>query len=256
MNAYDLRDLSSEIVLSGLSIDKPGETDYFQFTTLSTGVPGQYIELDTNSSAGGLDMQIQAAGGQVVTANGNSLKTTNAIDSEQLSLDRLPAGTYWLEISGVTTAVTNPEYSLTFLPPQTPTPDYAEPNNVSSEAYDLGNASAAGMTTGGEVHRSGSGSGGGGSVFGDDNPSVYSGGGSTCPAPHIPNSIWESAQEECLSSFHNKSNRAITHRLADFFARAAIVAACRPLTAQQQEQDQYRSQQAEAEAQRYEANAL
>ena len=94
-------------------------------------MPGQYIELDTNSNAGGLVMQIQSAGGQVVSVNKNKLATTNPIDSEQLSLDGLTAGTYCLEISGVTTAVTNPEYSLTFLPPQTPTPDYAEPNNVS-----------------------------------------------------------------------------------------------------------------------------
>ena len=152
-NAYDLRDLSSEIVLSGLSIDKPGVSHYFQFTTLSNGVPGQYIELDTNSNAGELLMQILNASGQVVQANGSALATTNPIDSEQLSLDGLSAGTYWLEISGATATVTNPAYTLTFLPPQTPQPDYAEPNNVpiagqdpnnpNDHAYDLGNASAA-----------------------------------------------------------------------------------------------------------------
>ena len=145
-HAYDLRDLSSEIVLAGLSIDKPGETDYFQFTTQSNGVPGQYIELDTNSNAGGLDMQVLDANGNVVSVKGSALATTNPIDSEQLSLDGLTAGTYWLEISGVTTSVTNPAYALTFLPPQTPTPDYAEPNNVASQAYDLGNAAAAPAT--------------------------------------------------------------------------------------------------------------
>ncbi len=151
-NAYDLRDLSSEIVLSGLSIDKPGVNHYFQFTTLSNGVPGQYIELDTNSNAGGLVMQVLDAGGHVVSINGSALATTNPIDSEQLSLDGLITGTYWLEISGATAAVTNPAYALTFLPPQTPTPDYAEPNNVASQAYDLGNASAAPTTRSGGLN--------------------------------------------------------------------------------------------------------
>ena len=149
-NAYDLRDLSSEIVLSGLSISTAGSggDEYFEFTTLSSGVPGQYIELDTNSNAGGLLMSIVNASGVVVQAGGAALETTKALDSEQLSLDGLAAGTYYLVISGATSSVTNPSYTLTFLPPQTPEPDYAEPNNTPGMAYNVGNAAGAATTRG------------------------------------------------------------------------------------------------------------
>jgi hypothetical protein len=114
--------------------------DYFKFTIASTGVPGDYVELDTNSYAGNLLVQILNPDGSVRES------TTNVLDFEQLSLDGLAAATYYVVVMGATSSVTNPSYVLTIVPPAPPQPDFAEVNKSPATAFDLGSASNAATT--------------------------------------------------------------------------------------------------------------
>ena len=131
--AYDLREVSGQIALGGLSIDTANDHDWFRFKTLAPGVAGQSVRVDFAQSDGDLTLALCDLSGQI-------LKTSDTTgDFEEISLEGRPAGTYYLQVTGKNGA-TNPGYTLSIVAPDTAAtiqPDWAESNDSLQSAYDL-----------------------------------------------------------------------------------------------------------------------
>ena len=116
-----------------LSVDHPGDDDWFRFTTVRTGGVGDLVRIDFLHNQGDLDLYLYRSGD-----TNTPIRSSNGVsDGEQISLEGLAAGTYYILVHGYRGA-TNPNYSLTIDAPENPTPDWAEPNGTAAAAYDLG----------------------------------------------------------------------------------------------------------------------
>lgn len=112
---------------SGLSIDTPGDVDWFKFTSAMPLSSAQYINTDSPSSPGTLSLDLYNSNDQLI-AHSASTGADNVIHFPDL-----PAGTYYFEISGLNGA-TNPSYAFSLV---LPGPDQYEPNNDISSATDF-----------------------------------------------------------------------------------------------------------------------
>jgi hypothetical protein len=84
--------------------------DWYEFTTTANGDAGSGVQIFFENSQGDLDMQLFDAAGNFL----NVSQGTSA--SESISLNGLPAGTYYAAVYGYQGA-TNPSYALTITPP-------------------------------------------------------------------------------------------------------------------------------------------
>ena len=105
--ATDLRALSGALALDDLSIHNGTDRDFYQFTIAAGATAANFIQVGFAHSAGDVDARLLNAQGTVIQSS------TGTVDNERLSLAGLAAGTYFLEVFGDNSSVTN-NYSLTF----------------------------------------------------------------------------------------------------------------------------------------------
>ncbi|GCL34680.1 hypothetical protein PA905_39060 [Planktothrix agardhii CCAP 1459/11A] len=80
------------------------DDDWFQFTVPQNPIPGSNINIGFSNAQGNLDLYLYDLNGNYVDAS------YNWWDGETISLDALPGGTYYAQVTGY--GVTNPNYSL------------------------------------------------------------------------------------------------------------------------------------------------
>ena len=114
-----------------LSIDAPGDEDWFEFTTMADAVPAHFVSLAFNHFAGDLDLELWDKSGLVLLRHA---RTSGNV--ETVSLHGLDAGTYRVKVSGHDGA-TNPEYVLSINAPGHIYTDWSEVNNNEAAAKDL-----------------------------------------------------------------------------------------------------------------------
>ena len=130
--ATDLSVVIGQLRLDGLTVQASDNADWFRFQTLEAGIDGDRVTLNMLGT-GDLDLQLFAASGDYLAGSFSSG------DTEQVSLAKLPQGTYYIAVTGFNGA-TNPDYALVIDAPQ-PTvqipADIAEPNDARQAAFDL-----------------------------------------------------------------------------------------------------------------------
>jgi hypothetical protein len=127
--ATDLRTISGAITVADLSIHTGSDRDFFKFVTTGPGTSAHYVDVLFSHAAGDVDAQLLDASGNVLT------ESTGTSDNERLSLQGLPAGTYFVEVFGYSGARNS--YRLAFQAPGAPAADRYEPNNTRQTATDL-----------------------------------------------------------------------------------------------------------------------
>ncbi len=117
----------------------PGDVDWYEFTTKDIGDAEDSVSISYNQAAGPLVLQLDDSSGKLIPgAMVNSFG-----DTETISLNTLPAATYYIEVSGYEGA-TNPDYAVTINAPGAASPDWVNqsaPNSMESDAYPLGTVS-------------------------------------------------------------------------------------------------------------------
>ena len=116
-----IRDLNS--TTPNLNITA-GDQDWFKFTTLGVGAPQNQILINYNSAPGELKLELYNS---TNTSTPITTSTQNGTGIESVSLNTLAAGTYYARVSGVTDAITNPNYSLTINAPAVAPPPAGTP---------------------------------------------------------------------------------------------------------------------------------
>ena len=105
--ATDLRTLSGALTLDDLSVHNGTDHDFYRFTIAAGATVANYAQVNFAHAAGDLNARIVSAAGSVIRSS------VGLVDNERLSLAGLGAGTYFLEVFGASTSVTN-NYSLSF----------------------------------------------------------------------------------------------------------------------------------------------
>lgn len=130
LDAHELGPISGLQTTSSLTIDSSSDRDWFRFETSQPGQSDSYVRIDFNQTRGDLDLELYDSTGRFLQG---SWGTTN---SEQISLNRYAAGTYYAMVSGKQGA-TSDNYSLT-VNAMALTSDWAEPNDTLAAPLDLG----------------------------------------------------------------------------------------------------------------------
>ncbi|WP_035367395.1 pre-peptidase C-terminal domain-containing protein, partial [Dolichospermum circinale] len=131
--AYDLREIQGQFIAENYSIHVAGDQDWFKFTTIGQGKAGDAVTVEFDNSLGDLSLLVIGANGQQYTSNSNA-------NREQVSLENLAQGTYYVKVFGATSATVNPSYRLIIDAPETAVADVIDtntPNNTQATAYDL-----------------------------------------------------------------------------------------------------------------------
>ncbi|MFN5990091.1 MAG: pre-peptidase C-terminal domain-containing protein, partial [Dolichospermum sp.] len=131
--AYDLREIQGQFIAENYSIHVAGDQDWFKFTTVGQGKAGDAVTVEFDNSLGDLSLLVVGANGQQYTSNSNA-------NREQVSLENLAQGTYYVKVFGATSATINPSYRLIIDAPETAVADVIDtntPNNTQATAYDL-----------------------------------------------------------------------------------------------------------------------
>ncbi len=106
--------------------------DWYKFTMTGNGTSASQVRLNFSHAAGDIDMILYSASGETLRAS-----TTNT-NQEQVFLNGLPAGTYYIQVYGYYGA-RNPSYSLTVVPgTATVRDDSLENNDTRAKAFNLG----------------------------------------------------------------------------------------------------------------------
>ncbi|WP_017715519.1 pre-peptidase C-terminal domain-containing protein [Kamptonema formosum] len=109
--AYDLGTLTgSAYNLSDLSIHQPGDVDWFRFDVPEGGTAGT-LGINFNSAEGDLNLEVRDASQQLVA---NPVTVTDA--GEQISLEGLAAGRYFVRVAGADATTVSPSYALAVTP--------------------------------------------------------------------------------------------------------------------------------------------
>ncbi len=117
---------------NGLSLLSGEGADWFQFTTLATGNSVHQAAIQFNQAQGDLELELYDASDRLL------MRSATVNDTEVVSLRDLPAGIYFLKVSGFGGA-TNSAYSLRLNTPVVDIPlDRFEANNTRATATDLG----------------------------------------------------------------------------------------------------------------------
>nr|NCR10038.1 T9SS type A sorting domain-containing protein [Microcystis aeruginosa LG13-11] len=121
---------------NNLSIDQPGDQDWFKFAIVETARTNHYAEINFDYTIGDLDLALYNA------TDTKAIRTSSVIGNlERISLANLSPGDYYLQVLGYKNA-TNSNYSLSIDAPWKVTeynPDGSESNNTLAQATDLGN---------------------------------------------------------------------------------------------------------------------
>ena len=138
--------LTQATVLPGLSLVTPNEESWFKFTITQDGQAGQFASVTFDDKQSHLQIALYASG-----------NTTDPIeqgvadgDVNQINLQGLAAGTYYIEVSGdKPIADYDLEVDANIAPPAatSPTPDWAQPNSQSAP-YDMRSISGSQTFTG------------------------------------------------------------------------------------------------------------
>ncbi len=111
-----------------LSINVPGDHDWFRFELSTQAASGHFVALVFDSSKGDLDLDLYDANDtRIASSHGSS-------NLELLNLDGLGPGAYYIDVHGANSQVVNPLYLLAF---RAPGGDRLEPNNTRAKATDL-----------------------------------------------------------------------------------------------------------------------
>ena len=108
------------------------DDDWFQFTVPQNPIPGSNINIGFSNAQGNLDLYLYDQNRNYVNAS------SNGWDGETISLDALPGGTYYAQVTGY--GATNPNYSLNInaqggiAPPTTGSDDQFEQNDLPASA--------------------------------------------------------------------------------------------------------------------------
>ncbi|MFM6578809.1 MAG: pre-peptidase C-terminal domain-containing protein, partial [Dolichospermum sp.] len=131
--ASDLREIQGQFIAENYSIHVAGDQDWFKFTTVGQGKAGDAVTVEFDNSLGDLSLLVIGANGQQYTSNSNA-------NREQVSLENLAQGTYYVRVFGATSATVNPSYRLVIDAPETAVADVIDastPNNTQVTAYNL-----------------------------------------------------------------------------------------------------------------------
>jgi len=105
--AYDLGSLSAPLTITGLAM--ADSRDWYRFQMTQSGTSSDHVAVRFSNDEGDLDLRLyNSTGTKIRSSDGTS-------DVEQVSLDQLAAGTYYVEVYGYVGA-TNPDYSLEISP--------------------------------------------------------------------------------------------------------------------------------------------
>ncbi|NJL22934.1 MAG: T9SS type A sorting domain-containing protein [Leptolyngbyaceae cyanobacterium SM1_3_5] len=135
--AYNLQRLAgANKRFTNLNIGTSQDVDWFRFETATAGTSSDSAQIAFNSANGALKLEIFDAAGTLLQTSTNSTSGSNTI--EQVNLNTLSTGQYFLKVSGVSGS-TN-AYDLTINAPQTATiiEDWAERNDSREQAYRVG----------------------------------------------------------------------------------------------------------------------
>jgi hypothetical protein len=130
--AFRLPVVTGSYHLDNMTVHSASDVDWYFVQTLNTGGAGDNLRINFTNSSGNLDMQLYAADGTTLLAS--SVSTTN--DFEQISLNGVAAGSYYLKVYGVGGATNS--YSLDASGPAAVAHDPYEPNNSAAAATNLG----------------------------------------------------------------------------------------------------------------------
>ncbi|MEW6358544.1 MAG: FG-GAP-like repeat-containing protein [Planctomycetota bacterium] len=141
--------IEGENVYSGLTMDNTPlegfQGDWFRFETTTVGMAGNQVRIDFSHAQGDLDMELYDSSGTVLITG--SYGVTN---SEMINMAGRAAAVYYIRVYGYGGA-TNPSYTLTINAPTAPASiaeDWAEPNDGSGTACDLGQVQLTNTYTG------------------------------------------------------------------------------------------------------------
>jgi hypothetical protein len=130
-SATDLRTPVGERLETGLTLPV-GDRDWFRFTLASTGRAGDELRVNFTHALGDVDLELYDSNGSTLRANSSGVG-----DSETISLQGLPAGTYLAQVFAFGGA-SNPNYSLRLnVAPVAVPGDSFEPNDSAAAARDL-----------------------------------------------------------------------------------------------------------------------
>ncbi|MFM6472644.1 MAG: PPC domain-containing protein, partial [Dolichospermum sp.] len=107
-----------------------GDQDWFKFRLGTTGSEGNFLKIAFTHSLGDVDVKLYNA------SNVEVASSTGVGDEEEISLQGLAAGDYFVQVYGYNSA-TNPNYSLTINAPPATIVDTFEPNNTRATATNL-----------------------------------------------------------------------------------------------------------------------
>ena len=131
--ATDLRVIDDHVDYPSLNIDSTTDRDYFRFETTSMGRAGDWVSIKFRHTLGDLDLRLFNDRRELVR------ESAGALDREEVSLEALPAGTYYILVEGYDSAV-NPRYHLMIhASTATLVPDRFEPNESFQAAGRLRN---------------------------------------------------------------------------------------------------------------------
>jgi Leishmanolysin/Bacterial pre-peptidase C-terminal domain/Bacterial Ig-like domain len=121
------------LTISGLGL--VDSNDWYSFSLASKGGPNDKVAISFQHSQGDLDLQLYNVSGTKIKSS------TGVTDGEQISLNGLAAGTYYIRVFGKNNA-SNPNYSLTIIVPVKLTDDLFEENDTRTAARALGTLTA------------------------------------------------------------------------------------------------------------------
>jgi len=133
---YDINN-NQIYIFENLSIHSSTDTDYFKFTINTYATADNLIVAQVYSPTGDIDLNLYNSSGSIIDS---TYWTSSGAGSNYISLEGLPAGTYYLQAGSFESNLTA-DYSLGFSLPKSLSPDRYEPNDTSSNAKNLGSIS-------------------------------------------------------------------------------------------------------------------
>ncbi|MFM6323261.1 MAG: pre-peptidase C-terminal domain-containing protein [Microcystis panniformis] len=134
--SYDINN-NQIYIFEDLSIHSSTDTDYFKFTINTYATADNLIVAQVYSPTGDIDLNLYNSSGSIIDS---TYWTSSGAGSNYISLEGLPAGTYYLQAGSFESNLTA-DYSLGFSLPKSLSPDRYEPNDTSSNAKNLGSIS-------------------------------------------------------------------------------------------------------------------
>lgn len=145
-SSTNLGTLQGQAEQSALSIHQASDEDWFQFTTVAVGAVTHFISANFIHAVGDIDIELyDQAGTKIASSN-------TASNEERISLQGLPAGTYFARVIGFNSAA-NSDYQIHVqAPSNTINADRFEANNTVATATNFAVLTAPQTTSGVTIH--------------------------------------------------------------------------------------------------------